>query len=149
MKRLVALSLALLAAIPALAEGKGVAVSLGVDRPRATAGELVKVTLRLRSEIPGQPITECNSMRIDAVAPGVSVRGALRSLEGGVTSRRINQWSAFRLASLRRVGDDLTWTARLRPGVVGRWTLVLPNLCALGYVLPEGWVRRTIIVTPR
>ncbi len=79
-------------------------------------------------------------MRVVVVAPGVSVRRALRSLEGGVASRRIGRWDAFRLASLRSVGE-LSWTGRLRPNRAGRWTLVVPNWCAAGYVLPEG-VRR-------
>lgn len=127
MKRVIALSLVLLAATPALAHGKGVAASIEVDRSHVAAGELVTITVRLKSEIPDQPITECRNMRLDAVAPGVSVRRALRSLEGDVPSRRIKRWGAFRLASLRQVGDDLTWSARLRPGAIGRWTLVLPT----------------------
>lgn len=80
-------------------------------------------------------------MRVVAVAPGVSVRRALRWLEGGVQSRRVGAWGAFRLASLRQV-DDLRWTARMRPWAVGTWTLVVPNWCAQGYVLPEGVGRR-------
>lgn len=101
MKRVIVLSLVLLAAAPALAQGKGVAASIEVDRSRVTAGELVRIAVRLKSEIPGQPIRECNNMRVDAIAPGVSIHRALRSLEGDVPSRRIKQWGAFRLASLR------------------------------------------------
>src|SRR5690606_3883189 len=79
----------------------------------------------------------CRRMRIVVVAPGVSVRKALRSLEGGLQSRRIGEWDAFRLASLRSTAR-LRWSGKLRPNRPGRWTLIVPSWCSAGYVLPHG-----------
>jgi hypothetical protein len=45
-------------------------------------------------------------MRVVVVAPGVSVKAALRSLEGQTPPRRIGEWDAFRLASM--------WTFAIR-----------------------------------
>lgn len=145
MRTTIAAMVLLLASASPVASGKGVEFSLSVDRPSPVAREQVRITLVGTSTIPGEPAPACAGMRIVAVAPGISVKRALRSLEGGVRSRRIGRWGAFRLASLRQV-DDLTWTARLRPGTVGRWTLVVPNWCAAGYVLPTGVTRRQISV---
>ena len=69
----------------------------------------------------------------------------MRVVEGGRVSRPIRPWVAFRLKSLRRV-DDATWVARLRPNRAGRWTLVIPNFCSLGYVTPEGILRKDLAV---
>jgi hypothetical protein len=87
-------------------------------------------------------------MRVLAVSPSVTVKQALRVVEGGQVSRAIKPWAAFRLASLRRV-DNETWVARLRPNVAGHWTLVIPNWCALGYVLPEGVLQHQLVIDPR
>jgi hypothetical protein len=130
----VAVALVCLALTP-LAAGKGIAFSLRADPATPVVGERIAVTLRGVAE--EWVVGPCRRMRVDVVAPGVPVRRALRSLEGEVRSRRIGRWGAFRLASLRSVGR-LEWTGRLRPNVSGRWTLIVPNFCAGGYVLPEG-----------
>jgi hypothetical protein len=135
----------LLVATPA-ATGKGVELQLRVSDATPSAGEVVRVTLR---GIPDPAIAQpCRVMRVIAVAPGVPVRRALSALEGGRASRPAGRWAAFRLASLRRVGE-WRWTARLRPGASGRWTLVVPNICADGYVLPAGAARLTLDVRGR
>jgi hypothetical protein len=128
-------ALGCLAAFTPLAAGKGITLTLTADQKSPRVGEQTRVSLRAT---PDATVTQpCREMRIVVVAPGISVRKALRSLEGGVQSRRIGQWDAFRLASLRPNGE-LRWTGRLRPNKPGRWTLVVPNWCAAGYVLPEG-----------
>lgn len=130
-----AVALLVLALCAPLGAAKGLDLSLRADPARPGAGQPVEITLRgTADEAMTRP---CRGMRVVVVAPGISVRRALRSLEGGVESRRIGRWDAFRLASLRSVGD-LRWTGRLRPNRIGRWTLVVPNWCAAGYVLPEG-----------
>jgi hypothetical protein len=134
----IVMTLVALAATAPLAAGKGLDLTLETDPGSPAVGERVEVTLRgVADEALTQP---CRGMRIVVVAPGVSVTRALRSLEGGVESRRIGRWDAFRLASLRSVGE-LRWTGRLRPNRPGRWTLVVPNWCAQGYVLPQGATR--------
>lgn len=127
-----------LALSPPLAAAKGLDLSLRSDRADPVVGEPIGITLTgAADEALAQP---CSAMRVVVVAPGVAVGRALRSLEGGATSRRIGRWDAFRLASLRPVGE-LSWRGRLRPDRAGRWTLIVPNWCAAGYVLPGG-VRR-------
>jgi hypothetical protein len=131
-------ALAALAAATPLAAGKGLDLTLRADAQRPAVGQQVEITLRGVAE-PGvtQP---CRGMRVVVVAPGVSVKRALRSLEGRADSRRIGRWGAFRLASLRSVGG-LRWEGTFRPHRPGRWTLVVPNWCAPGFVLPEGVAR--------
>jgi hypothetical protein len=134
----------LLAAVPA-AHGKGITLDLRAHPSEPRAGEQIRVSLRgtLEDGITGP----CRHMRVVVVAPGVPVRRALQSLEGGRESRRIGEWDAFRLASLRSTAT-LTWRGRLRPNRPGRWTLVVPNWCAMGYVLPAGAERRYVDVRP-
>lgn len=140
-----AVALGILVVSAPTAVGKGIDLSLAADRTSPRVGEQIAITLRGTPTIPLSG--SCRPMRIVAVAPGVGVRAALRSLEGGRVSRRIGDWGAFRLASMRSVGR-LHWTARLRPGAVGRWTLVVPSVCAAGYILPEGAARLTVDVRP-
>lgn len=130
--------LVLSAALAPSAAAKGVEFSLEAHDRTPVVGERVGLTLRgvMDEGVEGP----CLRTRVVVVAPGVSVARALRSLEGGRESRRIGRWGAFRLASLRSVAE-LTWTGRLRPNRAGRWTLVVPNYCALGYVLPLGAAR--------
>lgn len=136
-------ALSVLALSAPVGAGKGLDLSLRADPRGPSAGQLVEIGLRGTAD---EPLTQpCRGMRIVVVAPGVSVKRALRSVEGGVESRRIGEWNAFRLASLRSVGE-LRWTGRLRPNRAGRWTLVVPNWCAAGYVLPEGVSRMYVDV---
>jgi hypothetical protein len=145
-KRVVALSLVLAAVTAPTAAAKGVTFTLESGDRTPVVGERVTLTLRgLMDEGVEGP---CLRTRLVVVAPGVSVKRALRSLEGGRESRRIGRWGAFRLASLRSVAE-LTWTGRLRPDRAGRWTLVVPNHCALGYVLPLGAARFPLDVARR
>ncbi|MEW6581743.1 MAG: hypothetical protein AB1416_03170 [Actinomycetota bacterium] len=148
MRRTALTACLLLAVTATAASGKGIEYAFTVDTPHPVAGEQIRITLRATSTTPGEKLPACPQTRVVAVAPGVPVRRALRSLEGGVVSRRIGRWDAFRLASLRQTGDH-TWTARLRPGTAGTWTLIVPNYCAAGYVLPEGAARHEITVTSR
>ena len=138
-------ALALLLTAP-LAAGKGITFSIRTSPDTPKVGELVQITVHGVSEIPGERIPACAGMRVLAVSPWVSVKEALRVVEGGRVSRSVRPWGAFRLASLRRV-DNETWVARLRPNMAGRWTLVIPNWCAAGYVLPEGVLKQQIGVT--
>lgn len=147
MRRSVALSLLCLAAASVPAAGKGLELDLGAAPVAPVTGEQVRISLRGASTIPGEETPRCDGMRVVVVAPGVSVRRALRSLEGGTESRRIGAWEAFRLASLRPSGE-LRWSGVLRPGRPGRWTLVVPNWCAGGFVLPLGAARAFIDVRP-
>lgn len=143
MRLAIVMALVALAAATPLAAGKGLDLTLQTGPAKPAVGEQMEVNLRGVAEVPiPQP---CRGMRIVVVAPGVSVTRALRSLEGGVESRRIGRWDAFRLASLRSVGE-LSWTGRLRPNRPGRWTLVVPNWCAQGYVLPQGAARHHVDV---
>jgi hypothetical protein len=145
MKQAVAVVAAGLAVLAPPAAGKGLDLSLRADVSRPSVGQEVKVTL---TGVADPELTQpCRRMRVVVVAPGVSVKRALRSLEGGVRSRRIGRWDAFRLASLRSVGE-LRWKGTFRPGRPGRWTLVVPNWCAAGYVLPEGVERLELDVRP-
>lgn len=128
------------------ASGKGLDLTLTATPAAVRVGDPVTVTLVGRAD--EALAARCRGMRVDVVAPGVRVGRALRSLEGGVESRRIGAWGAFRLASLRPVGE-LRWTGMLRPGVPGAWTLVVPNYCADGFVLPQGVVRTTVAVGAR
>jgi len=135
-----------LAVLAPLAFGKGVELSLRADDSGPQVRQQVTITLQARLD---PEITQaCDQMRVVVVAPGMSVRRALRSLEGGKQSRRIGHWDAFRLESLRPNGE-LRWVGRLRPNTTGRWTLVVPNWCgAGGYVLPAGVKRLYLDVTP-
>ena len=142
----VALALLFLGTLAPLAAGKGIEFSLRADPASPRVGEQVTISLTGTKE--EWVVGPCKRMRVDVIAPGVPVRRALRSLEGGVESKRIGTWGAFRLASLRSVGE-LRWTGKLRPNVAGRWTLIVPNFCARGYVLPEGVARLDLDVQPR
>jgi hypothetical protein len=133
----------LVAAAPAAA--KGLQLTMRADDRTPAAGQRVQVSVRgVADEAVTQP---CRRMRVVVVSPGVSVKRALRSLEGGTVSRRIGAWGAFRLASLRSTGE-LRWEGLLRPHRPGRWTLVVPNWCAAGYVLPGGVARIHLDVRP-
>lgn len=136
--------LALLTATP-FAAGKGITFTIQTRPDSPHVGELVRITVHGASETPGEPTPACPGMRVLAIAPSVRVRDALPVVEGGRVSRSVGRWDAFRLASLRRV-DDTTWGARLRPNAAGRWTFVIPNWCADGYVLPEGALQRHVVV---
>ncbi len=139
----IAIALVALGAAAPLAAGKGLDLTLRTEPVRPAVGERIEVTMR---GVAREPLTgPCTPMRVVVVAPGVSVKRALRSLEGEVESRRIGRWGAFRLASLRSVGT-LSWSGRLRPNRPGRWTLVVPNWCAGGYVLPQGAARHYVDV---
>ena len=127
-----------LAVLAPAAAGKGLDLSLRSDHRSPSVGQQVDITLRGAAEHAG--MQSCSGMRVVVVAPGVSVKRALRSLEGGPGSRRIGRWDAFRLGSLRSVGE-LRWTGTLRPNRAGRWTLIVPNWCAPGFVLPQGVTR--------
>lgn len=137
-------ALLLVAAVVLPAAGKGLDLSLRADDTSPMVGRQVTIALRGAADAPIEP---CRRMRVVVVAPGISVRRALRSLEGRVVSRRIGRWDAFRLASLRSVGE-LSWRGRLRPNRSGRWTLIVPNWCVEGYVLPEGVTRLYLDVRP-
>lgn len=141
--RVIVTAVAALLAGAGAAAGKGIELRLTADPPEVVAGTPVRVAIagRLEEGIEGP----CRHMRVVVVAPGVSVRRALRSLEGGVTSERIGEWDAFRLASLRSTAR-LRWSGTLRPNRPGTWTLVIPNFCAKGYVLPQGAVTRKLVV---
>lgn len=128
-----------------LATAKGIAVSIQALPETVSPGTPVRITVHVKSDISGEPTPDCVRMRILAVAPSVSVGEALRRVEGQAVAGRIDRWRAFRLGSLRRVDHD-TWVARLRPNVTGRWTLVIPNWCADGYVLPEGVRQKPLVV---
>jgi hypothetical protein len=117
------------------ANGKGITLRLSADPTGPQVGEQIRVSIR--GELEDGLTGPCRRMRVVVVAPGVSVRRSLRSLEGGRRSRRIGEWDAFRLASLRSTAR-LRWSGTLRPNRPGRWTLIVPNWCAAGYVLPEG-----------
>ena len=140
---LVALQLVLAAP---LASSKGITFSIHTSPDRPTVGELVQITVRGASEIPGEPTPDCVGMRVLAVSPTATVRRALSVVEGQRIPGRIGRWRAFRLGSLRRTDGD-TWVARLRPNAPGRWMLVIPNWCAFGYVLPEGVLQHQLMVT--
>jgi hypothetical protein len=129
------LALLCLAATAPAAAGKGLELSMRAVPGAPATGE--QVTIELRGEADEEFRGPCRRMRMVVVAPGVSVRRALRALEGGAEPRPIGRWGAFRLASLRSVGE-LRWTGRLRPNRPGRWMLVVPNWCAAGYALPDG-----------
>lgn len=129
-----------------LAAAKGIAFSIQAAPEAVSPGTPVRITVHAKSDIPGEPTPDCDRMRILAVAPSVSVGEALRRVESATTSKPIDQRRAFRLASLRRIDHD-TWVARLRPNVLGRWTLVIPNWCANGYVLPEGVLHKPLVVS--
>jgi hypothetical protein len=145
LRRAAGIALVCLAAVAPPASGKGLNLSLGADDRSPAVGERVEITLRgVADPEVAQP---CRRMRVVVVAPGTAVRTALRSLEGGVRSRRIGRWDAFRLGSLRSVGR-LRWEGILRPNRPGRWTLVVPNRCAAGHVLPEGVTRLHLDVRP-
>jgi hypothetical protein len=132
---LTAVGLLGLVALPPQAHGKGIDLQLRTDVVEPGIGEPVHVSVRGRLE---DGVTgPCRRMRVVVVAPGVSVRAALRSLEGRRQPRRLGEWDAFRLASLRSTGR-LRWDGALRPNRAGRWTLIIPNWCAAGYVLPGG-----------
>jgi hypothetical protein len=136
---------ALALAVPSAA-GKGLSLSLTAGDARPAVGERVRISL---TATPDETVAgPCRGMRIVVVAPGVPVRRALRFLEGGREPRRIGRWGAFRLASLRATGD-WSWAGRLRPNRPGPWTLVVPNWCAAGYVLPEGVARLVLDVRAR
>ena len=143
--RLAGVAVLCLAVLAPPAAGKGLDLSLRADQRSPSVGRQVEITLRGSAE--GSPTETCRGMRVVVVAPGVSVRRALRSLEGGVESRRLGRWGAFRLGSLRSTGE-LRWTGTLRPNRPGRWTLVVPNWCAPGFVLPEGVTRLELDVRP-
>jgi hypothetical protein len=139
------IALACLAVLAPAASGKGLDLALDAGDRTPTAGQRVEITLRGTAD---PEITQpCRHVRVVVVAPGTSVRTALRSLEGGVTPRSLGRWDAFRLGSLRSVGR-LRWEGALRPNRPGRWTLVVPNRCARGYVLPEGVTRLHLDVRP-
>lgn len=143
-------ALALLAGVLAVtgrADAKGIDIRLAADPTAPRVGDAVHVSVRARFTLPGTSAWRCRHMRVVVVAPGVSVARALRSLEGGRTSRRIGTWDAFRLASLRRTAR-LSWDGTLRPNRAGRWTLIVPNACAQGYMLPSGWERLRVDVHP-
>ena len=137
-------TLALLLTAP-VAAGKGITFSIRTSPDTPKVGEVVQITVHGVSEIPGERTPACAGMRVLAVSPSVSVKEALRVIEGGQVSRSVRHWGAFRLASLRRV-DNTTWVARLRPNMEGSWTLVIPNWCAAGYVLPDGVLTQQIVV---
>jgi hypothetical protein len=139
-------ALACAAVLTPSAAGKGLDLTLSASDERPAAGRPVTITLRGEAD-PGIMSGPCRRMRVIVVAPGVGVRRALRSLEGGRASRRIGEWDAFRLASLRSVGR-LHWRGTLRPNRPGRWRLVVPNWCAAGYVLPAGVARLHLAVRP-
>jgi hypothetical protein len=143
--RLAGVAAICLAVLAPAAAGKGLDLSLRADQRSPSVGQQVEISLRGSAE--GSPTQTCRGMRVVVVAPGVSVRRALRSLEGGVESRRIGRWNAFRLGSLRSAGE-LRWTGTLRPNRPGRWTLVVPNWCAPGFVLPQGVTRLKLEVRP-
>jgi hypothetical protein len=124
------------------AAGKGVRVDLGVSQASPRVGERVVVGLRATPEL---PVPRCRVMRVVAVAPGVPLQAALLALEARRVSRPVAAWGAFRLATLRRTGE-WRWAGALRPGRPGRWTLVVPNLCADGLMLPVGLTRTTLDV---
>lgn len=137
------LALACLCALLALtgrADAKGVDIRMSASPASPRVGDHVHVSVRVRFTLPETREIGCRHMRVVVVAPGVSVRRALGALEGGRVSRRLGRWDAFRLASLRGT-RPLTWEGTLRPGRPGRWTLVVPNACAQGYMLPLGWTR--------
>jgi len=145
MKRGAGIALLCLAVMAPFAAGKGLDLSLRSDHRSPSVGQRVEISLQgIADETMTQP---CRRMRVVVVAPGVSVTRALRSLEGRAESRRIGRWGAFRLASLRSVGE-LRWAGRLRPNRAGRWTLIVPNWCAAGYVLPRGVERLHLDVRP-
>jgi hypothetical protein len=132
---LAALGLMGLAAEVPQAHGEGIDLHLSTDVVEPSIGEPIHVSVRGRFE---DGVTgPCRRMRVVVVAPGVSVGSALRSLEGRPRPRRIGEWDAFRLASLRSTAR-LRWDGTLRPNLAGRWTLIIPNWCAAGYVLPGG-----------
>ncbi len=141
--RVIVTAVAVLLVGAGVAAGKGIELRLTADPPEVTAGTPVRVAIAGRFEhgIQGP----CLRMRVVVVAPGIPVRRALHSLEGGVTSERIGEWDAFRLASLRSTAR-LRWSGALRPNRSGTWTLVIPNFCAQGYVLPQGAVTRKLVV---
>lgn len=141
-----AVALGCLVILTPLAFGKGVDLSLRADDRSPSVRQ--QVTITLGAQLDPEITQACDQMRVVVIAPGVPVRRALRSLEGGTQSRRIGHWGAFRLESLRPNGE-LRWVGRLRPNKAGRWTLVVPNWCgAGGYVLPEGVKRLYLDVTP-
>ena len=143
-RRPLVLGLLAACAVASPAAGKGLDLSLRSDDVQPRVGEQVRISLRAVAD---EPVTVPCSMRIVVVSPGVGVRRALRSLEGRPEPQRIGSWGAFRLASLRSTGE-LEWQGRLRPNRPGRWTLVVPNWCAEGYVLPEGVKRLHLDVRP-
>lgn len=145
MKRWLVLVAVATLAVASFAAAKGLQLTLRADDRTPTVGQQVRIALR---GIPEYPLPgPCLRMRIVVVSPGVSVKRALDSLEGQKESRRIGDWGAFRLASLRSTAE-LQWHGVLRPNKPGRWTLVVPNWCAAGYVLPEGVKRLHLDVEP-
>ena len=138
-------ALAAAAAMAPSAAAKGLDLSLSADPQRPSVGRQVEIALRGAAD--PEVTRPCRAMRVVVVAPGVSVKRALRSLEGRADSRRIGRWGAFRLASLRSVGE-LRWEGTFRPHRPGRWTLVVPNWCAVGYGIPEGGERLELDVRP-
>ncbi|MGD9573371.1 MAG: hypothetical protein AB7V62_15950 [Thermoleophilia bacterium] len=142
------LSAAVLAAVVLLAgagaaAGKGIQFRITTDPPQAVTGTPVRIAVAGRFE--EGFVGPCLRTRVVVVAPGVSVRRALHSLEGGKTSQRIGEWDAFRLRTLRSTAR-LRWSGTLRPNRPGTWRLVIPNFCALGYVLPRGAFTHRLVV---
>lgn len=145
--RAVIVALAVLAALPGLAAAKGLRITLTADPGGTRVGETVTVAVAGRSEVRGEPAPPCRGMRVVVVAPGIGPRRALRAVEGGRGPGRIGRWDAFRLGSLRQTAP-LRWRGALRPHRPGRWTLIVPNWCVAGYVLPLGVTRIAVDVAP-
>ena len=121
-----------------------VPLTIAASSATARVGDVVTVTTRL--EVPDGNGVPCPGMRIDAIAPGITIHRALKTLEGGQSSVAITR-RAFRLASIRQRGPQ-AWTARIRFPTAGRWRFIVPNWCAQGYVIPEGVATVTVDVTP-
>lgn len=134
-------------ALAGRADAKGIEFTLTASDTTPKAGEQVQIAIRGRFTFPGMEDFRCRHMRLVVVSPGVSVRRALRSLEGRRVSQRIGEWDAFRLGTLRSTAR-LTWKGVLRPNRYGRWTLIIPNGCAQGYRLPSGAKQLHLAVHP-
>ena len=87
-------ALALLLTAP-LAAGKGITFSIRASPDTPKVGELVQITVHGVSEIPGERIPACAGMRVLAVSPSVSVKEALRVVEGGGSPGRSGPGGPF------------------------------------------------------
>jgi hypothetical protein len=112
-------------------------MSLALRPARPAVAQPVELALRTEVEL-----SEDQTMRLLAVAPGVQLYSALGRLDG---RPRLDRRHGF-LVPLARTAPD-AWEATIQFPRRGGWRLVVPNWGAPGYAIPpplvrQVWVRR-------